>query len=1649
MKKRLLALILCLTVLVQSAIFSIFAADETDPVYMGAGEHTVVLEADKNTGGVPQQFGKAEADGMVWTDKSIAVNEENFTVTLSALSQEYVSTAMTEAEASSTPADAVMILDMSGSMQDNELPLDGDVNATRTKAMIKAVNEAIDIMMTANSKNRVTVYTFHRSSNSNRSSVCVELLSLGHYTNSSWSRDGVWYSTKTNSASGKYFNYSVSGEEGTISTASGLKKDGRTYTATSESTEGGTCTQQGMAAGISSLVNSINAETHTIDRNPFVLLFTDGAPGAASRNWYSSTPTDQNRTNHSNTGDSEVTALSVLSAAFLKNDLDTAYDTYNGKDTKVEWFNIGLAVGDNEQGRAFMDPYTIYDGTNQSAADIGNYISTYTSGNYSAYSAYRNNYVYAKEHVLFAESGEALENAFSSFAELVEESSKEIKRPIIVKESADATNGLVFTDTIGEGMTLSGITLQADDDTAISGTVSVGASETVYSFSGYETTATITSDHKGRQVLTWRIPVSEVAIYTYKDRKNLGNGEYVAADPIRLTYKVAPTDKTAFNGESLYTNAFTDSKEALAGATYQVGYDNPYYYTVNTDSNGVFQNSSLKNVVFTGTPKEENVTDSASYVIAYSVAESEDHTTVTSKLGNNARAKGVATIQKSVAPQKVRAGESVTYTLRLENTGEAALENLTVQDFLPQGFFYKAGSVTGATVFESGQNLTFGVASVPAGGSTTITYQAVADAGVADGEYVNDAYVQKIDGVAVLNPGHVTATVTVENQYRVIYTWGGDLPDDVTLPTNGNTYSAGSRYPVDTTYTSGTCIEKHDSYGNLTDVWTFSGWDDPNNGTMGDADVTIPGVWTHRSVSVEKHKVFYDWGTQVPLGKVLPTDENTYAKNQPYTVDTNNKAGDTVPTYDAYDNQNGTWTFSGWTDPNQGVMGDTDVTVVGKWTYVPVDVPAHRVIYQWSGKEPPNHTPPVDGSSYVNGQHYTVDTGYTAGMSVPEKDAYGNVTGTYLFSGWTDPNNGVMGNEDVTISGVWTYTAETVPAHRVLYTWDGDIPDDVTLPTDGNSYVKNQPYSVNTEYSYGKEIKAYDLYGNVSGVYVFSGWSDPNNGVMGEEDVTIPGVWVYTEKTVPAHRVFYTWDGDLPDNVTLPTDGNSYVKNQPYLVDGEYFANKEIHEYDSYGNIIGTYTFSGWNDPNNGVMGEADITISGVWTYTPITVPAHRVLYTWEGDVPQSVILPTDENSYVKNQPYSVNKEYTAETELKTYDPYGNVTGIYTFSGWDDPNNGVMGEEDVIIPGVWTYTPGVVPTHRVFYTWDGDIPQGVVLPADENEYVNGQGYTVDILYPAGKEIHTFDVYGNVNGIYTFSGWDDPNNGVMGEEDVIIPGVWTYTPGVVPTHRVLYTWSGDIPEGENLPADENVYVKNQPYEVERQYTAAMEIKDYDPYGNVCGIYTFGGWNDPNNGVMGEADVTIPGVWTYTKKAVPAHRVLYTWCGDIPDDVTLPIDENTYVKGQFYAVDNTYTGETEIKDYHAQEGVIGVYTFSGWEDPNNGTMGEADVTIVGVWKYVPMVIPGDEPEEEPGDDPVNKPDAEPEKESVEENTEVGEKPEEKPTVDQNKETAPKEEETDQKPAGPFTGDTENMAQWFAIMVASGIALLGLLLGRKKNI
>ena len=96
-----------------------------------------------------------------------------------------------------------------------------------------------------------------------------------------------------------------------------------------------------------------------------------------------------------------------------------------------------------------------------------------------------------------------------------------------------------------------------------------------------------------------------------------------------------------------------------------------------------------------------------------------------------------------------------------------------------------------------------------------------------------------------------------------------------------------------------------------------------------------------------------------------------------------------------------------------------------------------------------------------------------------------------------------------------------------------------------------------------------------------------------------------------------------------------------------------------------------------------------------------------------------------------------------------------------------------MITGSWSYEDKEVSTHSVKYNWGTNVPEGVTLPTDNGTYVKGQSYTVDSQYTKGYTVNVEDAYDNVTGTYTFSGWTDPNNGVMGDEDVVITGSWSY------------------------------------------------------------------------------------------------------------------------------------------------------------------------------------------------------------------------------------------------------------------------------------
>ena len=75
-------------------------------------------------------------------------------------------------------------------------------------------------------------------------------------------------------------------------------------------------------------------------------------------------------------------------------------------------------------------------------------------------------------------------------------------------------------------------------------------------------------------------------------------------------------------------------------------------------------------------------------------------------------------------------------------------------------------------------------------------------------------------------------------------------------------------------------------------------------------------------------------------------------------------------------------------------------------------------------------------TKYVNNQTYPVNRDQE-GMTVYTRDAYGNTNASYKLSTWTDPNNGKMGNSDVTITAVWEKTEIAVDTWKITYSWDG------------------------------------------------------------------------------------------------------------------------------------------------------------------------------------------------------------------------------------------------------------------------------------------------------------------------------------------------------------------------------------------------------------------------------------------------------------------------------------------------------------------------------------------------------------------------------------------------------------------------------------
>lgn len=218
------------------------------------------------------------------------------------------------------PLDVVFVLDVSGSMVDNN----------KGSNMVSAVNSAMNTILNSNSENKVGIVTFSDSSST--------LLPLGRYTANSNS-EYLEYSRNGNSRYGNRIE-------------TNLKNWNNSYKAIS----GGTYTQSGIKAGADMLINNSNTtykakNGETRSRIPLIILVTDGEP-----TYYASTdnnPTVSNRFGNGTQTTGEYGYYTIKTANYYKQQVQQHY--FKNNDGGAKFYTIGTGMS-GEFAKAVLDP---------------------------------------------------------------------------------------------------------------------------------------------------------------------------------------------------------------------------------------------------------------------------------------------------------------------------------------------------------------------------------------------------------------------------------------------------------------------------------------------------------------------------------------------------------------------------------------------------------------------------------------------------------------------------------------------------------------------------------------------------------------------------------------------------------------------------------------------------------------------------------------------------------------------------------------------------------------------------------------------------------------------------------------------------------------------------------------------------------------------------------------------------------------------------------------------------------------------------------------------------------------------------------------------------------------------------------------------
>ena len=399
-----------------------------------------------------------ENAGSVWTDKTVLTNSsafgntgigmdsnDDFLVALSAIASN-----KSVKGVSSMPTDTMLILDVSGSMNDNEGHND------LAEEMVEAANDSIAELLSVNKYSRVGVVLYSGiNSGESIEDAAVLVLPLDRYTTAS---DGNYLSYTVTTSGGRH---PFTTETVSLDSDVRVEKTGEKPKSLSKEVVGATYIQKGVMLAMEQFTDDSNTTTvddsvlGTLQRKPVMVLMSDGAPTLGSTEF--TNPKQYNL----GTGSSTSTALgfvSQLSSAYAKQQIEEKYNI------NCLFYTLGLGVGNDSVATSVLNPSKSSDEINSlwneyNAAEVGEKITVQSSSKgQSSLSVTKisqsieQNYVdgFFKVDASSKDKAADLKKAFSNIVGTIQLQSNYY--PTHVTDSDYNSGYITFSDQIGEYM---------------------------------------------------------------------------------------------------------------------------------------------------------------------------------------------------------------------------------------------------------------------------------------------------------------------------------------------------------------------------------------------------------------------------------------------------------------------------------------------------------------------------------------------------------------------------------------------------------------------------------------------------------------------------------------------------------------------------------------------------------------------------------------------------------------------------------------------------------------------------------------------------------------------------------------------------------------------------------------------------------------------------------------------------------------------------------------------------------------------------------------------------------------------------------------------------------------------------------------------